>query len=220
MLVDGVSYLFETDVEKVVLGYYYRRKRLQEKYDKLHGVESRVKRKVMRKLRERKKKQDIRQKIASIIVRIAHERRYIIVLEKLGWRPASSMIKRIKNRQLRHRIFQASFRGIQKTIEEKAKEYGVPVIHVNPKNTSKLCPIHNAPVIYCNGSRIGRCSIGGELWHRDVVACWNILFKAYLDDGSHAPSLGGNIPIDGSRVPFGSTAVHDPIALPKGLWAR
>ena len=153
MLVDGVSYLFETDVEKVVLGYYYR-------------------------------------------------------------------IKRIKNRQLRHRIFQASFRGIQKTIEEKAKEYGVPVIHVNPKNTSKLCPIHNAPVIYCNGSRIGRCSIGGELWHRDVVACWNILFKAYLDDGSHAPSLGGNIPIDGSRVPFGSTAVHDPIALPKGLWAR
>jgi len=75
------------------------------------------------------------------------------------------MIKRIKDRQLRHRIFQASFRGIQRAIEEKAREYSVSVIYVNPRNTSRLCPIHNAPITYSNGSRIGKCSKGGEFWH-------------------------------------------------------
>ena len=87
------------------------------------------------------------------------------------------MIARIKNKQLRHRIFQASFRGIQRAIEEKAKEYSVPIIHVNPKNTSRICPVHNVSIIYSNGSKIGKCSKGEEIWHRDVVACWNLLLK-------------------------------------------
>ncbi len=130
------------------------------------------------------------------------------------------MISRIGDRQLRHRIFQASFRGIQKAIEEKAKEYGVPVIHVNPKNTSRLCPIHSAPIIYSNGSRIGKCSKGGELWHRDIVACWNLLLRALRGDGSSAPSPAWPIPVDGSPMPLGSTATHDPTRVPKPLWAR
>ncbi len=129
------------------------------------------------------------------------------------------MIQRIKDKQLRHRIFQASFRGIQRAIEEKAKEYGVPIVYVNPKNTSKLCPIHEALIVYRYGSRIGKCSIGGESWHRYVVACWNLLLKAYLGDGSRAPSPIGHS-LDGSRILFGSTATHDPITLPKGLWVR
>ncbi len=219
MLVDGAAYLFETNTEKLVLGYYYRRKKIQEKYDKLYGKKSRAKRKVMRKLKERKKKHDIKWKIANIIVRTAYEKQYAIIIEKLGKRVANNMIVRIRDKQLRHRIFQASFRGIQKAIEEKAREYGVPVIYVNPKNTSKLCPIHNAPIIYANGSRIGRCTKGGELWHRDVAACWNFLLKAHLGDGSYAPSLGG-LNLDGSPMPLGSTATHDPARFPKAVWAR
>ena len=43
LLVDDVAYLFETNIKKLVLGYYYRRKRIQEKCDKLYGVNSRVK---------------------------------------------------------------------------------------------------------------------------------------------------------------------------------
>jgi len=157
IIVDGISYLFETNTEKLVLGYYYRRKKVQEKYDKLYGKKSRIKRKILRKLKEKKKKYDIKWKIANIIVKTAYEKRYAIVLEKLGRRPANNMIARIKNKQLRHRIFQASFRGIQKAVEEKARGYGVPVIYVNPKNTSKLCPIHNVPINYNNNSRSGRC---------------------------------------------------------------
>ena len=38
-------------------------------------------------------------------------------------------------------------------------------------------------------------------------------------DGSNAPSLGGHN-LDGSPVPLGSTATHDPIGIPKSLWAR
>jgi len=219
MLVDGIAYLFETNTKDIVLGYYYRRKRVQEKYDKLYGVRSRVKRRVLKKLKEKRKKEDIKWKIANIVARTAHERQYAIVLEKLGKRPAENMINRIKDDQLRHRIFQASFRGIQKAIEEKAKEYGVPVIYVNPENTSKTCPLHNALINYGNGSRVGKCSKGGELWHRDVVSLWNLLLRARLGGGSFAPSLGG-FNVDVTRVPFGSNATHEPTVIPKSLWAR
>jgi len=60
MLVDGVAYLFETNTKDIVLGYYYRRRRVQEKYDRLYGVRSRAKRKILRKLKEKCKKEDIR----------------------------------------------------------------------------------------------------------------------------------------------------------------
>ena len=219
VLVDNLTFLFETNTEKLVLGYYYRRKRIQEKYDKLYGKKSRIKRKAVRKLKERKKKLDIRWKISNTVVKTAYEKQYAIVLEKLGKRVANNMIKRIKDRQLRHRIFQASFRGIQRAIEEKAREYSVPVIYVNPRNTSRLCPIHNAPITYSNDSRIGKCSKGGEFWHRDVVACWNLFFKALQGDGSYAPNPAGSN-VDVSPVPLGTNASHDPIGIPKSLWAR
>jgi len=219
VLVDDKVYLFETGFRDVVLGYYYRRKRIQERYDKLYGVNCRVKRRIFRKLKERRKKSDLKWKLANIIVRVAKEKQYAIVLEKLGMNPAKEMISRVKDDQLRHRIYQASFKGVQKAIEEKAREYGVPVIYVNPRNTSKICPIHNAKIIYSNGSRVGRCSEGGELWHRDIVACYNLLLRAHLGDGSVAPSLGG-FTLDGSSIPLGSTATHDPTGIWESLWMR
>ncbi len=219
ILVDGVAYLFETNTERLVLGYYYRRKRIQEKYDVVYGEKSRIKRKILKKLRERGRKLDIRWKIANIIVRSAYNKQYAIVLERFGRRVANSMIARIRDKQLRHRIFQAGFRGVQRAIEEKAREYGVPVIYVNPKYTSKLCPVHGTPIIYSNGSRIGRCSKGGELWHRDVVAICNLLLRARLGDGSNAPSLGGPT-LDGRPVPLASTATHDPTRIPREVWTR
>jgi IS605 OrfB family transposase len=219
VLVDGEVFLFETGFRDIVLGYYYRRKRVQEKYDRLYGVDCRVKRKILRKLKERSKKSDLRWKLANMIIRVAKEKRYAIVLERLGKNPAKEMINRIGDDQLRHRIYQASFKGIQRAIEEKAREHGVPVIYVNPKNTSKMCPIHSALVIYSNVSRVGRCSRGGELWHRDIVACYNLLLRARVGDGSDALSLGG-LSLDGSPIPLGSTATHDPTGISKSLWAR
>jgi len=219
VLVDGSTYLFEAGFRDIILGYYYRRKRVQEKYDKVYGVSCRVKRRALRKLRERKVKNDLRWKLANIIVRIAKESWYAVVLEKLGKNPAREMINHIRDDQLRHRIYQASFKGVQRAVEEKAKEYGVPAIYIDPRNTSRLCPAHGAPIVYSNGSRVGRCSVGGELWHRDVVACWNIFFRALRGDGSRAPSPAGLL-VDGSPVPLGSTATHDPTGIPREAWAR
>ena|GEM_PF-5878238 len=42
----------------------------------------------MRKLKEKRKKSDLRWKLANIIVRVAKEKRYAIVLEGLGKNPA------------------------------------------------------------------------------------------------------------------------------------
>jgi len=93
------------------------------------------------------------------------------------------MIAEIKDEQLRHRVFQAGFKGVERAAEEKAREYGVPVVHVDPRNTSKLCPVHNAPVNY-NGPRTGKCGKGGEVWHGDVVARCNLLLRALSGDES------------------------------------
>jgi putative transposase len=219
VLVDDKAFLFETGFRDMVLGYYYRRKRVQERYDKLYGVNCRVKRRIFMKLRERVRKSDLRWKLANIIIRVAKEKRYAVVLERLGKNPAKDMINHVKDDQLRHRIYQASFKGVQRAIEEKAREHGTPVVYVDPKNTSRMCPVHNAKIVYSNGCRIGRCSKGGEHWHRDVVACYNLLLKARLGNGSRAPSLG-EPSLDGSPVPLGSAATHDPTGIPKPLWAR
>jgi len=222
VLIDGVVYLFETNLSRITLGYYYRRKSVQEKYDRAYGPGSRPARRIFRRLsnNERALKRDIRWKIAALIVREAAKRQAAIVLERLGKEPASHMIERIKNPQLRHRIFQAAFKGVQRAIEEKAREHGVPVIYVNPRNTSRKCPIHGAKIVY-GRDRHGACSRGGETWHRDAVACYNLLLRALGGDGGHAPSrVRATIPVDGGPVPLGPTAAHEPTGVPRALWAR
>ncbi len=221
VMIEHEVYLLETGFRDITLGYYYRRKAIQEKYDKSCGVKCRAKRKILRKLRERKKKADLRWKLANIIVRTAAERRCAIVLERLGKNPAKDMINHIKDVQLRHRIYQASFRGIQRAIEEKAREHGVPIVYVNPRNTSRMCPIHKAKIIYENGSRVGKCSKDGELWHREVVACHNLRLRAspHLGGEGNAQSPGGPT-LDGSPMPLGSTATHEPTPIPHEVWAR
>jgi len=222
VLIDGIVYLFETDLSRVTLGYYYRRKSIQEKYGKAYGPGSRPERRIFKRLsnNERALKREIRWKLAALIVREATKRQAAIVLERLGREPANHMIEHIKNPQLRHRIFQAAFKGVQRAIEEKAREYGAPVIYVNPKDTSKRCPIHGAEIIY-GRDRHGTCSKGGETWHRDAVACYNLLLRVLGGDGGSAPSrLGALIPVDGGPVPLGPTAAHEPAGVPRALWAR
>jgi len=222
VLIDGVVYLFETDLSRVTLGYYYRRKRVQEKYDSVYGPGSRPERRVLRRLsgNEKALKREIRWKLAALIVREAARRQAAIVLERLGREPANHMIERIKNPQLRHRIYQAAFKGVQAAIEEKAREYGVPVIYVDPRNTSKICPIHGAEIVY-GRNRHGVCSKGGETWHRDVVACYNLLLRALGGDGGAAPSrLRALAPVDGGPVPLGPKESHDPPAVKLGRWLR
>ena len=58
------------------------------------------------------------------------------------------MIKDIKDKQLRLRIYRSAFSSMKNAIIEKAREFGVPVVLVNPSYTSTVCPIHGGlPVI-------------------------------------------------------------------------
>jgi len=218
VLVDSNAYLLETDVKDITLGYYYRRKRIQERNGGKFADERR-KKKALKKLREEDKKRDVKNKIANIVVQTAYTKQYAIVLEQLGKRPAESMIKGIEDDQLRHRIYQAAFKGVQRAIEKKAREWGVSVVYVDPRNTSKSCPIHKALIEYDARTRLGKCPVREEVWHRDVAAVWNLLLRAQ-GDGSPAPSPRPGSAVDGSPVPLGSTAAHEPIRISRSVWAR
>jgi transposase len=80
---------------------------------------------------------------------------------------------------------------MKRAIEGKAKEYGVPVIYVNPRNTSRVCPMHGAEITYSGRDRRSTRPEGGEMWHRDAAACYNLLSRGLGGDGGDALSRHG-----------------------------
>jgi IS605 OrfB family transposase len=215
-LYEAFAAILETDLAKTTLGYSYRKESIQRR----NGSGSREARKAMKKLKERKKKRDYRWKTANLIVRDALRIRGVIAIERISGDDIRIMIARYRDKQLRHRIYQSALKGELNVIIDKAREYGVPVLMVDPRNTSKICPIHKAIIEY-GEDRIGVCSKGGERWHREVVALINIYLKALeaLYEGNAQKGFGVSI-LDGSTVPLGSTATHEPIEIPRSLWGR
>ncbi|ACP44814.1 transposase, IS605 OrfB family [Sulfolobus islandicus Y.G.57.14] len=178
VLVDGKPMLLETNTKKITLGYEYRRKlTITGKSTKDREVRRKLKR-----LRERNKKVDIRRKLAKLIVKEAFEGKSVIVLEDLPRRTPEHMIKDIKDKQLRLRIYRSAFSSMKNAIIEKAREFGVPVVLVNPSYTSTVCPVHGAKIVYQldggDAPRVGVCEKGKEKWHRDVVALYNLAKRA------------------------------------------
>jgi IS605 OrfB family transposase len=215
-LYEVFAIILETDLAETTLGYSYRKKSIQKR----NGSSSREARKAMKKLREGKKKRDYRMKIANMIVRDALRTRGVIVIERISGEDIRVMIARYRDKQLRHRIYQSALKGELNAIIDKAREYGVPILMVDPRNTSKICPIHNAPIEY-GEDRIGICSKGGERWHREVTALINLYFKALeaLDEGIAQKGFGVSI-LDGSPIPLGLKANSEPIEIPRSLWGR
>jgi len=52
------------------------------------------------------------------------------------------------------------------------------------------------------------------------VGFWCFLLDVLRGDGSNAPSPVGHVLVDVSPMPLGTNAAHDPIGIPKSLWAR
>jgi len=61
--------------------------------------------------------------------------------------------------------------------------------------------------------------VGGEIWHRDVAAVWNLLLRA-RGDGGPAPSPGPMGDSARGVVAPPPSAAHDPIRIPRSIWAR
>jgi IS605 OrfB family transposase len=162
-------------------------------------------------------------KTANMIIREAMRMRGVIVIERISGDDIRVMIARYRNRQLRHRIYQSALKGELNVIIDKAREYGVPVLMVDPRNTSKTCPIHKAPIDEGEG-RIGICNKGGERWHREVVALINLYFKVLevLDEGNAQKGFGVSILEESEEIPvlLGSIATGEPTEIPRSLWGR
>jgi putative transposase len=156
-LYEAFAAILETNLAKTTLGYSYRKESIQRR----NGSCSRETRKAMKKLREGKKKRDYRWKTANMIVREAMRMRGVIVIERISGDDIRVIIARYRDRRLRHRIYQSALKGELNAIIDKAREYGVPVLMVDPRNTSKICQIHRAVIEY-GEDRIGICSKGGE----------------------------------------------------------
>ncbi|MEM2571396.1 MAG: hypothetical protein QXI35_08150 [Candidatus Nezhaarchaeales archaeon] len=68
------------------------------------------------KLKEREKKSNVKWKLANIVIREAVKHGYAVILKKLGENSTKNMVARIRDGQHKHRIYQASFRDIQRAI--------------------------------------------------------------------------------------------------------
>jgi len=108
--------------------------------------------------------------VANSVLKFAEERRSAIVLEDLkGMRPKRS-------KELNRRLSMWPRRKLHQIIEYKAQWKGIPVVKVDPRNSSRTCPICGR----IQDSRMGaefECECG---WHMDrhINASINLLQTA------------------------------------------
>ena len=169
-------YILETGVKRITIGYARYREVVQSVKGNryagraIHG-------------RERKRKKDIRLKIANIIANKAESLNAVVILEKLPKQCPRNMIKDVKDSTLRHRIYQAGFRGIARVIKEKCFERGVPVVEIDPRNTSSTCPLCGSKLMRGDAPRQLKCPRCGFKAGRDVIATLNLEKKHLTPKG-------------------------------------
>jgi len=194
-------YILETGIKRITIGYARYREVVQSV--KGNGYVGRAIRG-----REHMKKKDIRLKIANIVANTAKNINAVVVLEKLPKQCPRNMIKGVKDPALRHRIYQAGFRGMVKTIEEKYLERGIPIVKVDPRNTSSTCPFCNSKLMRGNAPRQLKCPKCRFKAGRDIVAVLN-LEKKYL-------TSKGLVPL----APMPRDPTLEVVVLPMKGWAR
>jgi len=107
----------------------------------------------------------------------------VVVLENLPKQCPRNMIRDVRDPVLRHRIYQAGFRGVVKAVEEKCLERGVPVVRVDPRNTSSTCPFCGSKLMRGDAPRQLKCPRCGFRGGRDVVAVLNLERKYLTSEG-------------------------------------
>ena len=148
----GRAITIVTNFSKIVLGYAYRRTRVQQRWGKVYGVKgNRRLKNALKKLREKNVKRDIKLKLVKRIINVVKDG--IVVLEKLPKRFQDKVLER--SRELNgfdaHRLKQSSIHGIHKQITEKLEEHCIPYVLVNPSYTSSTCPICDSKLIPMTG---------------------------------------------------------------------
>jgi len=162
-------------------------KHLAESIQKRHGYAWRRNDKwleIIRALHKRSRNivVDWCRKFAKYIVLKARRTRSVVVLENLEklWSNASR-----KSSILADKLSRFAYRKLQLAITTKTLEYNVPIIFVEPRNTSSICPRCSAKLIY--NHRLAMCSKCRFIADRDVIGVMNIHLKAFQ---TLAPRLG------------------------------
>ena len=150
---------------------------------------------------------DWSRKLAKYIVLKAKRTRSTIVLEDLEklWFNSSQ-----KSSSLADKLSCFAYRKLQLAIVTKAIEYDVPIMFVNPRNTSSTCPRCEAKLSY--NHRLAVCSKCRFIGDRDTVGAMNIYFKAL----EHlVPCLGsrGTRPMTDETRPKSGPSKDEPITV-------
>ena len=123
--------------------------------------------------RWRQRKEHLLHVVAKRIATLATTFQARIVLEDL--RDIKSRILN-KSKKLNRRLSLADFRKLQFLIEYKARWVGVPVSYINPRRTSRLCPICGFPMTGLSQRELV-CRRCGVVFDRDFAASINIALR-------------------------------------------
>ena len=113
-------------------------------------------------------------KFAKYIVFKAKRSRSAVALEDLEklWSNASR-----KSSSLADKLSRFAYHKLQRAIITKAIEYNVPIIFVNPRNTSTTCPRCGAKLVY--NHRLAICRKCRFIADRDTIGAINIYTRAH-----------------------------------------
>jgi putative transposase len=112
-------------------------------------------------------------KLAKQIILKALKKGYAVVLEDLeGLRENANS----KSDAVAWKLAMFAYRRLKHSMISKALEYGVPVIIVDPKNTSSTCPRCGERLLYIH--RLAICGGCGFKADRDTIGAMNIWFRA------------------------------------------
>jgi len=146
-------------------------------------ADTREYKKFAKRLRERRRKGGRVRQIAREVAKSPA----VIITEELGKNPQEEMIgveekakkgakKKVKKRELRHRIKQTPFKKLIRAVEDKARGTGSAVFYVSSFRNSKVCPIHFA-LLRDNGNWHALHCPRGHVVDRDAAAVLNMLWK-------------------------------------------
>ncbi len=149
--------------------------KLQKKYTKIWRHNERILGRV-RSLHRRSRNIviDWSRKFAKYIVLKAKRTKCAIVLEDLNklWFNVSQ-----KSSSLADKLSRFAYHKLQQAIITKAIEYNVPIIFVDPRNTSMICPRCRAKLVY--NHRLAICRKCGFIGDRDTVGAVNIYLRTH-----------------------------------------
>ncbi len=133
-----------------------------------------------RKNRQSRRIQQYLHKISKDIVQKARHSKSLIVFEDLKGIRKLYRKGNGQETKFRRKLNSWSFYELQRQIQYKASWAGIPVQFIDPKRTSKLCPICGERI---QEDRLNRrkvlCSNCGRSMDRDVVASMNIAHKGW-----------------------------------------